>query len=136
MNDPDDRVRSHVGKCFIHLRAEHLNRLRLFIEQFLASPALMSGAEHLMKYLAPLVADAPDLALEVTERILDVAGSEVTDVRTAASILERDLVRLPLTVYTHTADQVEKSRAMDLFERLLLLGSRTAYRALRDWDRC
>jgi len=72
----------------------------------------------------------------VTERILDVAGSEVTDVRTAASILERDLVRLPLTVYTHTADQVEKSRAMDLFERLLLLGSRTAYRALRDWDRC
>ena len=136
MNDPDDRVRSHVGKCFIHLRTEHLDRLRPFIEQFLASPALMSGAEHLMKYLAPLVADAPDLALEVTERILDVAGSEVTDVRTAASILERDLVRLPLTVYTHTADQVEKSRAMDLFERLLLLGSRTAYRALRDWDRC
>jgi hypothetical protein len=135
MNDLDDQVRSHVGKCFIHLRAEHPDRLRPFIGQFLASPALMSGAERLIKYLAPLAADVPDLALEVTERILDVAGSEVTDVRTAASIMERDLVRLPLTVYTHTSDQAEKSRAMDLFEHLLLLGSQTAHQALADWDR-
>jgi len=135
MNDPDDQVRSHVGKCFIYLRAEHVDRLRPFIEQFLASPALMGGVQHLVEYLAPLAADEPDLALMVTEHILDVAGSEVTDIRTAASILERDLVRLPLTVYTHASHPTEKSRAMDLFERLLLLGSRTAQQALRDWDR-
>ena len=135
MHDPDEQVRAHVGECFEHLRPEHLDRLQPFIEQFLASPALMNGAEHLVKYLAPLAADAPDLALMVTERILNVAGSDVTDVRTAAAILERDLVRLPLTVYTHAFDPVEKSRAMELFERLLLLGSRTAHRALREWDR-
>jgi hypothetical protein len=135
MNDPDDQVRSHVGKCFIHLRAEHVDRLRLFIEKFLTSPALTGGAQHLVEYLAPLAVDEPDLALMVTEHVLDVAGSEVTDIRTAASILERDLVRLPLTVYTHAFHPTEKSRAMDLFERLLLLGSRTAQQALRDWDR-
>jgi hypothetical protein len=135
MYDPDEQVRGHVGRCFEYLRPEHLNRLRPFIEQFLASPALMSGAEHLVKYLAPLAADAPDLALTVAERILDVAGSEVTDVRRAAFILERNLVRLPLMVYTHASDPDRKSRAMDMFERLLLLGSRTAHQALADWDR-
>jgi hypothetical protein len=135
MHDPNEQVRAHVGECFIYLRPEHLGRLQPFIEQFLASPALMNGAEHLVKYLAPLAPDVPDLALPVTERILDVAGSDVTDVRTAAFILERDLVRLPLTVYTHTSDLAEKSQAMDLFERLLQLGSRAAHRALREWDR-
>ena len=135
IHDPDEQVRAHVGWCFEHLRPEQLDRLLPFIEEILASPALMNGAEHLVKYLAPLAPDVPDLALMVTERILDVAGSDVTDVRTAASILERDLVRLPLTVYTHASDPAGKYRAMDLFERLLLLGSRSAHRALADWDR-
>jgi hypothetical protein len=136
MRDPDDQVRSHVGHCFMHLRAEHLDRLKPFIKEFLASPALMDGAEHLVEYLVPLAADVPDLALDATEQLLDIAGGEVTDVRRASFILERDLVRLPLTVYTHTSDPEKKSRAMDLFERLLLQGSRSAHQALEDWDRC
>lgn len=49
--------------------------------------------------------------------------------------LERDLARLPLVVYNHTVDPDEKSRAMDLFERMLLLGSQAAKQALSDWDR-
>ncbi len=135
MDDPDDQVRSHVGECFIYLRAEHLGRLRPFIERFLDSPALVGKAEHLVKYLAPLAADEPDLALMVTKRILDVMRSDVTSIHRGALVLERDLVRLPLTVYTHTYDSAEKVRAMDLFERLLLLESRTARQALMDWDR-
>ncbi|MGA9349326.1 MAG: ATP-binding protein [Anaerolineae bacterium] len=135
MHDPDEQVRAHVGECFRYLHPEHLDHLRSFIEEFLASPALMNGGEHLVEYLAPLALDVPDLALVVTECILDAAGSDVTDMRTTWSILERDLVRLPLTVYTHAFDPVEKSRAMDLFERLLLLGSRAAHQALTDWDR-
>jgi len=135
MYDPDEQVRAHVGECFRYLHPEHLDQLRSFIEEFLASPALMNGAEHLVEYLAPLALDVPDLALVVTECILDAAGSDVTDMRTTWSILERDLVRLPLTVYTHASDPVKKSRAMDLFEHLLLLGSRSAHQALADWDR-
>jgi hypothetical protein len=95
----------------------------------------MDGAQHLIEYIAPLTLEAPDLALDVTEKILDEIGSDVADIRKASFILERDVVRLPLTVYTHSSDPEEKSRAMDLFERLLLLGSRTAHQALKDWDR-
>ncbi len=135
MHDSDEQVRDHMDECFQYLRPEHLNRLQPFIEQFLTSPALMNGARHLVEYLAPLAPDAPDLALMATERILDVAGSEVTDIRTAAAMMERDLVRLPLTVYTHSFGPDEKSRAMGLFERMLELGSRAAQQALSDWDR-
>ena len=135
MNDPDGQVRSHMGDCFIHLQPEQLDRLRPFIDEFIKSSALLDGADHLIKYLHPLAVDEHDLSLKTTERILDIAGREIVDIRTSRAILEQDLVRLPLAVYTHALDNETKSKAMDLFERLLLLGSRSAHQALADWDR-
>lgn len=135
MHDPDEQVRTHVGDCFQYLHPEQLDHLRPFIDEFLASPSLLAGAEHLVKYLKQLAADEHKLALRVTSCILEVVGKEIVDMRTSRALLEPDLVQLPLIVYTHTDDQTTKSRAMDLFERFLLLGSRTAQRALADWDR-
>ncbi len=58
----------------------------------------------------------------------------MVDVHTPRAILERDLVRLPLTVYTHANDPEMKSQAMAVFERMLMIGSREARKALGDWD--
>ena len=135
MNDPDEEVLKQVGWCFRYLRAEHLDGLRPFIEKYLDSPAFLLGAQHLIEYLGPLAADEHELALQVTSRLLDVAGSDIVDIRASMAILERNSVRLPLTVYTHADDPETKSRAMGLFEQLLLLGSRSAHQALTDWDR-
>ena len=52
-----------------------------------------------------------------------------------SALLERDLVRLALAVYNYATDSAIKSRAITLFERLLLLGSAEAEKALGDWDR-
>lgn len=135
MYDPDEEVRRQVGRCFIHLRADHLDRLRSFISAFMDSPALLVGAEHLIEYLSPLAVDEHTLVLQATARILDEAGNEIVDIQTVTAILEQDVVRLPLTVYTHAVESEIRARAMDLFERLLLLGSQTAHKALADWDR-
>ena len=134
MNDPDKQVRSQVGRCFNHLGPEHLDELRSFIDAFLESPSLLLGAEHLLNYLVTLVVDEHELALKVTAQILDAVGAEVVDIRTSRALMERDLVHLPLTVYTHTDDSEIKSQAMALFERLLMMGSREAQNALSDWD--
>ena len=85
----------------------------------------------------PLAIEEHDLALTATARILETVGEEVTDIRSRRALLEADLVALPLTVYTHTyaVDPETSSRAMSLFERLLLLGGHEARRALTDWDR-
>jgi hypothetical protein len=135
MNDPDDQVRSHVGDCFIHMQPEQLDSMRPFIDEFINSSALLDGAGHLIKYLHSLAGDEHDLALITTERILDIAGKEIVDIRTSRAILEQDLVRLPIAVYTHALEDETKSIAMDLFERLLLLGSRSAHMVLAEWDR-
>ncbi len=135
MHDPDEQVRAHMGECFSYLHPEQLDHLRPFVEEFLSSPSLLASAEHLVKFLKPLAADEPDLALRATARILEATGNEIVDLRTSAARLEPDMVQLPLAVYTRTDDQSIKSRAMELFERLLLLGSRTAHQALADWDR-
>jgi hypothetical protein len=138
MHDLDEQVRTHVGECFLHLRAEHLDRLCSFIEAFLLSPALLAGARslvHFVNYMKSVAAEEHDLALRVTSRILEVAGDEVVDIRTSWALLEQDLASLPLTVYMHADDLAIKSRAMETFERLLLLGSRVAQQALADWDR-
>lgn len=135
LNDPDEKVRSEVGQCFFHLRPEHLAYLRPFIRDFLASQSLRSGAEHLIRYLKSVACDDHDLTLDATERILDEVGDSVLDIRTRWAVLEADLVQLPLAAYNHAIDPAIKGRAMDLFERLLVAGSRSARGALVEWDR-
>ena len=135
LDDPDEKVRSEVGQCFFHLRPEHLADLRPFIRVFLASQSLRSGAEHLIRYLKSVACDDYDLTLDATERILDEVGDSVLDIRTRWAVLEADLVQLPLAVYNHAIDPAIKGRAMDLFERLLVAGSRSAHGALAEWDR-
>ena len=82
-----------------------------------------------------MACDDYELTLQATEQILDQTGGEVFDIRTHWAMLEDDLAQLPLAVYNHATDAAIKARAMNLFERLLVHGSRSAHQALADWDR-
>ena len=135
MHDSEEDVRGCVGVCFQHVHPEQLDSLREFIKSFMNSPSLIAGAKHLIEYLRPLAAEEHELTLDVIAHILDGAEKESTSRKVARLMLDDNLVRLPLTVYTHSLDRIIKSRAMDMFERLLLIESHTAQNALRDWDR-
>jgi len=135
MNDSDDRVRSYVGECFTYLDPEDIDDLLPFIEPFINSPALLDGIEHFLKYLTSVVTSIPSLALLTMNRILDLVGNEITDMRTSVAIIEPYLVRLSLAIYKYMEDPEIKSQALAAFERLLVLGSRTANQALQDEDR-
>jgi hypothetical protein len=102
--------------------------LRDFINDFVNSPSLVAGAGHLIEYLKPLASEEHELTLDVIEHILDGVEKESTSRKVARLMLNDDLVRLPLTVYTHSTDRT-------MFERLLLIENHTAQNALRDWDR-
>lgn len=135
MQDPDEQVRKYVGECFNHIHPEQIHSLRSFIEAFLISPALPLGAEHLIDYLKPLAIDEHELILNATTHLLNTIGKDMVDIQKSEALLEKVLAQLPLIVYTHADDLKIKSRAIDVFEQLLLLGSWTAQRALEDWDR-
>lgn len=135
MHDQDEAVQRYVGESFRYLHPEQVNRVRAFIEAFLASPALPLGARHLINYLKPLAIDEQELALYATKCLIDALGYQILDMQTSASLLEPHLAWLPITVYTHADNDHMRSQAIDIFERLLLLGSWTVQKALMDWDR-
>ncbi len=135
LNDPDEAVRTQVSHCFDHLTTEHVSELRPFIRDFLASPSLRVGAEQLVLFMKRVALEDCELTLEATQRVLDELGALVFDISTRWAFLERELAQLPLAVYNHVDDAEMKGQAMDLFERLLLAGSRSAQEALADWDR-
>ena len=135
LNDDDPQVRESIGDCFRHLRAEHVFRLRDFIQHFLESRALIEGAYNLIQYLKPYLAQERQLGLDAVERVLQMMGDEVMDVRTASALMQKDLVQITLTVYAHSKEAGERERAMDLFEQLLARGSPAAVTALQEYDR-
>lgn len=135
MDDPDEDVRAEAGKSFRFLTSDHLDLSRSFIDAFLASPALTLGASPLIEYLKSIACDDCDLTLKAVEHILEIAGGQLFDISTHWARLEDHLAQLPLAVYNCAADSATQVRAMDLFERLLVAGSRSAHGALADWDR-
>ncbi len=134
VRDDDVLVRQIVSTCFERLREEDFSDVRAFTETFIALPVFVENGQRLLHYLKGLVMGEPELVLSVAEHVLDVVGTD-TGFRNTVAPFESDVVALALGVYTHTRDTDLKSRAMDLFERLLTMGSSDADRALQDWDR-
>ena len=133
--DADEDVRKEAGQCFAHAEAAQIEQLKPLIRLYIQSPALQSNPENLIEFLGPIVASEPELGLEVTEATLATLGDQAINYRTPIAMIERHLVQLPLNIYLHATDESVKSRAMDLFEQLLLMGSHSAFEALQEYDR-
>lgn len=137
LNDPDEEVRQQLGVFLYELKVDALPALSNFLFEFVNSLSLVPNANHLFDYLfeASSVYEVSfKLGVEATEKLLEQTGTELVDIRTALAIAEDKVVRLILNIYNRTDDLDLKSRAMDCFERLLLLNSRIASGALKDWD--
>lgn len=137
LNDPDEEVRKQLGIFLYELKVDALPALTDFLFEFVSSLSLVPNANHLFDYLfeASSVYEVSfKLGVEATEKLLEQTGTELVDIRTALAIAEDKVVRLILNIYNHTNDLDLKSRAMDCFEKLLLLNSRIAWGALKDWD--
>lgn len=129
MYDTDEEVQKQVAFSFTYLKPEHMDVLRSFILDFLKSPAVARDTHHLIEFVKPLSIYEHDLALEVTESVL-----RAIEERRIVDFWDDDLVSLPLAVYNRSLDEITKSRAIELFERLLRLGIRGAKEALSEWD--
>jgi len=62
-------------------------------------------------------------------------GKDIVDIQKATALLDDDLVNLVVSIHTHGVALKLKSRAMDVFERVMDLGSHYANRALEAVDR-
>jgi hypothetical protein len=142
MNDEDEGVRLTIGSCFAYMRPEQVNRVRQFILDFLPSQSLREGASQLAAYVDKVAGYEQDLALRVAQVVLDTAEAAQNENNMPSSgrrfshmLADKEFVRLPITVYMNAPDDKVRKEAMELFDRLLKMGSYEARQTLGHWDR-
>ena len=134
MNDPDKNVREKVGEVFEYLPSP-MNSIKRFVDGFIHSRSIADAARDCMKYAERIQLQHPRIALTIAERIQLELGKDIVDIQKATALLDDDLVNLAVSIHTHSSAPKLKSRAMDVFERVMDLGSRYASRALEVVDR-
>lgn len=134
MNDPDKKVREKVGEVFEYLPSP-VKPIKQFVQSFLNSWSLVDATRSCVKYAERIQLEHPEMSLIIAERIQLELGKDIVDIQKAAALLDNDLVNLAVSIYTHSDALKQKSRAMDIFERVMDLGSHYASRALEAVDR-
>ncbi len=134
MDDSDRNVREIVGEVFEYLPSP-VKPIEHFVQSFLHSRSLVDATRDCMKYAERIQLEYPEIALSIAERIQLELGKDIVDIRKATALLDDDLVNLAVSIHTHSGAPKLKSRAMDVFERVMDLGSHYARRALEAVDR-
>ncbi len=134
MSDTDKNVREKVGEVFEYLPSP-TNSIKRFVHSFLHSRSLVDATRDCMKYAERIHLEYPRIALTIAERIQLELGKDIVDIQKATALLDDDLVNLVISIHTHSGATKLKSRAMDVFERVMDLGSHYARRALEAVDR-
>lgn len=134
MDDSDKNVREHVGEVFEYLPSP-TRPIKRFINAFLHSQSIFDAPRNVMRYAEHIHLEHPEMAMTIGERIQSALGIDIVDIQKATALLDDDLVNLAISIQTHSTDPALKSRAMDLFERVMELGSHYARKALEAINR-
>ena len=133
LDDEDGQVRRHVAGVFGRLRGDHLLSLRGFLEAYASSRSLQAGLKPFAAYLWEHGALDPPWTLSIVDAVLDNPHEEDAVPRFVGV---EELIRLVLRVYADpTARGATRSRAMDVFDRLMVRHAGQAHAILEEWDR-
>lgn len=130
----DEEVRRYVNGVFNRLQDEHFSDLRDLIEDFAASRSLSQETHSFTEFLWKHGLMDPSLSLSVVERLLGNEGREGAepDFRVFGG---EQLIRLVISIYTDPTADALRSRAMDVFDRLMDVFKGQAQMVLGEWDR-
>lgn len=116
-NDEDEDVRKAAAAAVRQLEKTTAEVAKLLIESFLASDAFKEAFDRLVDDLPDLTQVEPELALQVCERAVGLAGPELGDVRTARSTMGQPVMRVVMAVYRRGNASV-RARCLDVIDRL------------------
>jgi hypothetical protein len=133
-NDSNEGVRQEVGEVFQYLPSP-TPLIKRFIAGFLCSQSVVDAAKSLVDYAERIQMEYPEIALLIAEQTQLTLGKNLVDIQKATSLLDNNLVSLAVAIQTHNTDPILKVRALDLFERVMDLGSHYATEALKTVDR-
>jgi hypothetical protein len=134
MQDSDKSVREQAGQVFEYLPSP-IDEIEDFVNNFLNSPALEDSARLCMGYAERNHLEFPETSLHIAEIILNKFDKDFVNFQKTVRLLDDNLVNLSVSIQTHNDDVDIKSRALDLFERAMDLGSYYARKVLEEVDR-
>ena len=116
--DDDEKGIHQVAFVFLYARTRFSSIAVIYFEM-LQLPAIEKEPRHLLRFVQTVADVDHDLALDVTQRMIEVF-KKVTDRHFYIEYDDTD--SLPLTVYNRNFEPEIKEKAMRLFEELLEMG--------------
>ena len=122
-SDSEAEVRRAASRCFYEFEGRELQDYQGLAKAFIHSEAFNLEHDPLFDALEKTTANLPDVVLMACERILEVAGQDTGDIRTAVAGTSSSMAKLIVRVYGRTTDPSLKSRCLDIIDKMSLFGS-------------
>jgi hypothetical protein len=117
-DDEDKTVREQVANAFWGLTGSRLLELKDFIARFVESKAFECGPDNLLRALEESRLKIPNIICRTAERILEFIGEEGTHIAYHASMTAHSISTLIVRQYEQTTDAANKTRCLDLIDRM------------------
>jgi hypothetical protein len=127
--DEDEEVRGAVLGMFRHLPApsKHVARLAL---QVTSASAAGHGGFGVSDYLLKHYGAYPEEVLKIAANLLAMSGKSIVDISTANAVAAKPVCNMALQIHVGGRSDALRSKALDVFEALLMLRAPEAREAL------
>ncbi|WP_327434802.1 hypothetical protein [Streptomyces sp. NBC_01236] len=127
--DPDEQTRTNASQALRHVFSLPAPQANDLISAFVDSLAFSADSEHLSFALYEHTGMLPAIAVDVCERIVRPAGSELGDIRTHRAAEGHYLVSVVLRLYRQSPPSLRR-RCLDLIDMLSQAGAHSLLTAL------
>jgi hypothetical protein len=115
--DPDEEVRKQAASSLRYLGSLSSETIATLAQGFLPSKAFEEHFDELIRDLQTVESIDGELALQVCERAIALAGAEIGDIRTARSMIGQPVMVTLLRMYRQ-GDDSQRQRCLDVIDRL------------------
>ena len=118
LNDDNEDVRRAVARSVWKLETLSTDEVGRLLRSLLHSKGRAEAIHDLINRLAEYKHLYPDNTFEAIELMLNISGSDIGDIRTAASRIDTDLWKLLLRIYRQ-GNHETRERCLDMIDKLI-----------------
>ena len=133
--DDDAEVRREAARCFYLFEGRELKEYENLIKQYIQSPAFEPEHNPLFHALEKTTANMPEVVLMACERVFELAGDKTGDLSTAVAGTSSTIAKLIVRVYSRSTDLSQRSRCLDVIDKMSLFGAYGLEAITAEFDR-
>jgi hypothetical protein len=135
LNDDDEEVREAAARVVAELRNHPLQPYRELLATLVASRSFTEALPQLLYTLQAAPDRIDEIALQCTQRFIDIYGKDAGDISTSAAGDAQMITQLTLRAYAQASGREVRSKILDLIDGLLLVNAIGALEAVDQAER-